>query len=372
MKKLMILLVALAGFSVDVLPRVAQKRKVSTAQAHKKAPRGKINVASTSSPIKQALLEKYQGKLNGIEQLARATNDIDSIASVGVIKQKIDAIANEVVDVANVDMPALEADIETMLHSALTTIFKQSIDLASKTYIHEASNSLFAISPWNKKIIWNKPQTHVLMLTWIPAAYKKTYEDKLASPMKITWDAWVTAVPEIKEFAQNYVLNNKNGFNLTDRIEQFLGLIPSKPPYATSQNKLFVEMWVRPEDLFRPCLDAEIGDKECMIDPHESDLQKLPVGYRDMSKLVTMTPEHKAWFDKEKKGKYEGQWAMPWTRFGYTYDWGSLKKATGKRAAQGGSEYLIKKDSNVIIESIIPTDEYPNAPEPTSGYIYQE
>lgn len=212
------------------------------------------------------------------------------------------------------------------------------------------------------------------MLTWIPVTYKETYEKALENKeqMKISWDAWVTAVPEVKEFAQKYSQENKNGFNLTDRIEQFLGLIPSKPPYAVSQNKLFVEMWVRPEDLFRPCLDAEIFDSQCVVDPHESDLSKLPQSFKDMSKMISMTDQHKAWFEKEKKGKYQGQWAMPWTRFGYTYDWGSSKKTKGKRAAQGASEYLIKSGSNVKIQSIIPTDAYPDSITPKSSYTYQE
>ncbi len=355
MKKILLTAV-LMGLSLNISSEMLQKEDVSPAK------------------LKERLLQKYQGKINGIEQLAQATNDFQGTASASTIKQKIDAAANQLMGMGSIDITQVEGDIEKIIHSTLTNMFKQSIGLASKTYVHEASDSLFAISPWNKKIVWNDAQTHVLMLTWIPAAYKKTYEDKLVSgeEMKIAWDAWVTAVPEIKEFAQNYMRTNKNGFNLTDRIEQFLGLIPSKPPYAVSQNKLFIEMWVRPEDLFRPCLDAEIGDTECMIDPHESDLAKLPVGYRDMSKLVSMTPQHKAWFDKEKKGKYEGQWAMPWTRFGYTYDWGSMKKVAGKKAAQGASEYLIKNGSNVIIQSIIPTDEYPNAPTPRSGYMYKE
>jgi hypothetical protein len=355
MKKV-VLAALLVGFSINVSAEIILKENISPAQ------------------LKEGLLKKYQGKINGIEQLSRATNDSLGLAGATAVRQKIDAAANRLIGMGSVDTTQVESDIENALFSTLTSIFKQSISLAAKTYVHEASDHLFAISPWNKKIVWNDAQTHVLMLTWIPAAYKKTYEDKLNSgeDMKIAWDAWVTAVPEVKEFAQNYVRTNPNGFNLTDRIEQFLGLIPSKPPYAVTQNKLFVEMWVRPEDLFRPCLDAEIGDTECMIDPHESDLDKLPVGYRDMSKLIPMTPQHKAWFEKEKKGKYEGQWAMPWTRFGYTYDWGSTKKSTGKRAAQGASEYLIKNGSIVKIQSIIPTDEYPNAPTPRSGYTYRD
>lgn len=330
----------------------------------------------TISPdqLKNQLLLKYQGKINGIERLARATSDMVGLADASSIKQKIDMAVNQLRAMGTVNVSALEDDIEKAIHKSLMSTFNQSIDLASKTSHHEISDNLFAIAPWNKKIVWNENKTHVLMLTWIPAAYKETYEKCLKNKeeMKIAWDAWVTAVPEVKEFAQKYAEQDKNGFNLTDRIEQFLGLIPSKPPYATSQNKLFVEMWVRPEDIFRPCLDAEIFDTECVVDPHESDLDNLPQSFQNMSKMLSMTPQHKVWFEKEKKGKYEGQWAMPWTRFGYTYDWGSVKKIKGKLAAQGASEYLIKNGSMVRIHNIIPTDAYPNSITPKSGYIYKD
>ncbi len=335
----------------------------------------KIVTKDQMSPdqLKTMLFNKYQGKINGIDSISRAVTDIGGIVGGATAKQKIDAAANQLSGMGSIDLDRVEADIEKTLHDTLTYIFKQSIDLADKTYAHEVSDKLFAISPWNKKIVWSPDQTRVLMLTWIPAAYKGTYEKHLNSgePMIISWDAWVTAVPEVKDFLKEYA-RNSNGFSLTDRTEQFLGLIPSKPPYATSQNKLFVEMWVRPQDIFRPCLDAETIDSSCMIDPHESDLDSLPPVFRDMSQLVAMTPEHKKWFDNEKKVKYMGQWAMPWTRFGYTYDWGSLKKAAGKRAAQGASEYLLKRNSAVIIQSIIPTDNYPNVPTPRSGYIAQD
>jgi hypothetical protein len=328
----------------------------------------------TSKELKARLIEKYQGKINGIDRLSRSVTDFQGIVDANMLTQKIDSAVNQFIGMGSIDIDAVEEGIEKAISGALRAIFNQSIALANQTYLHEQSNNLFPIAPWNNKIVWNPDQTHVLMLTWIPTAYKGSYEGALKSgqEMKIVWDAWVTAVPEVKDFLKNYMKNNKNSFNATDRVEQFLGLLPSKPPYVTSQNKLFVEMWVRPEDLFRPCLDAEICDTECMIDPHESDLAHLPPAFRDMSKLIPMTPEHKAWFEKEKKGKYSGEWAMPWTRFGYTYDWGSLKKTQGKRAAQGATEYLIKIGSKVLIHSLIPTNVYGDSITPTSGYTYKQ
>jgi len=331
-----------------------------------------IQAGMVPEEVKTRLMGKYQGKINGIEKLARSLGDSVTASQVSAIRQKIDQAVNQVRGMGSVDLPATEASIEKTIHGLLTDIFKQTISIAEKTAYNETATNLFAVAPWNKKIIWNAAQTHILMLTWIPAAYRASYDAALGKDLSITWDAWVTAVPQVKEFAKNYQATNKEGFNLTDRIEQYLGLIPSKPPYATSQNKLFVEMWVRPEDLERPCLDAEVIDSSCIYDPAGPSAAKLPPAFRDMSKFVPMTNEHKAWYAKEKQGKYSGQWAMPWTRFGYTYDWGSLRQSTGKLAAQGASEYLIKKGSVVKIHAIIPTDDYPNAAIPKSGYTYSE
>jgi len=356
MKKISLMAV-LIGFSAGIMQGIViQKGDIS------------------SNELKARLNGKYRGKINGIERLSRSVTDFQGIVDANMLGQKIDSAVNQFIGMGSINIDAVEADIEKAISGALRAIFNQSISVANKTYLHEASSNLFPIAPWNNRVVWNPAQTHVLMLTWIPSAYKGSYEGPLKSgqEMTIAWDAWVTAVPEVKDFLKNYMKSAKNSFNATDRVEQFLGLLPSKPPYATSQNKLFVEMWVRPEDLFRPCLDAEICDTECMIDPHESDLDHLPAAFRDMSKLIPMTSAHKAWFEKEKKGKYMGDWAMPWTRFGYTYDWGSLKKAEGKRAAQGATEYLIKSGSKVLIQSLIPTDVYGDSITPTSGYTYKE
>ena len=317
-------------------------------------------------------LSRYPGKLNGIEKLARAIGDSTIVADVTSIRTKIMSAINQATGMGSVDIDAVEADVEKNIYKAINSIYQQSIPLAAKTSLKEKVDNLSALVPWNKKLIWNADKTHILMTTWIPASYKGTYEPALGKPLKISWNAWVTAVPEIKDFLKQYLASEKNSFNLTDRLEQFLGLYPSKPPYAKSQTKLFVDMWVRPEDIFRPCLDSEVIDTECIYDPSGPDAAKLPPAFRDMSKFVTMTPEYKTWFAKEKNEKYSGEWAMPWTRFGYTYDWGSLKQTAGKRAAQGASEYGVKPGSTVIVHSIISTDDYPNAPTPKSGYVYQE
>ena len=318
----------------------------------------------SSDDLRSLLEGKYSGTIDAIQHLARGISYPGAVAVAYVAHSHIDTAVDMLIGMGEINLDKVESDIEKAISSALTSIFKTTIAKARASKKHEVSHSLFAISPWNKKIVWNKAKTHVLMVTWVPGAYKAPYINALNSkePMTIQWDAWVTAVPELKEFAQNYLASRATAkFKLTDRIEQYLGLIPSKPPYAKTQDKYFVEMWVKLEDLARPCIDAEVIDGECVMDPYEEDLASLPPAFRDMSKLVPMTTAHKIWFENEKKNKYSGEWAMPWTRFGYTYDWGALKKMDQEKlTVQGASEYLIKKGSNVIINSVTPTDDYPD------------
>ena len=79
------------------------------------------------------------------------------------------------------DISSIENSIEKSIHTLLTRIFKQSIPVAKRTARNEAATNLFAISPWNKKLIWNPAKTHVLMLTWIPANRKGSCESALKS-----------------------------------------------------------------------------------------------------------------------------------------------------------------------------------------------
>ena len=66
------------------------------------------------------------------------------------------------------------------------------------------------------------------------------------------WPLWVTTAPELKN---RFKSESVKDINL--RLIQLLGLPPG------SKYSYFVEMWVRPQDLFRPCPDKEISDSKC-------------------------------------------------------------------------------------------------------------
>lgn len=95
-------------------------------------------------------------------------------------------------------------------------------------------------------------------------------------------------------------------------------------------------LWVNPKDLFRPCPDPEITDTTCSLQFSE-----------------TASDEHKIWIIRYMLSSYSSQ-GYPWTRLGYTYDWGSLD------TERGASEFVIRKGATVEIQEVIPNVEYWN------------
>jgi hypothetical protein len=140
-----------------------------------------------------------------------------------------------------------------------------------------------------------------------------------------TRDMWVTAFPQVRDFCKG-VKDMSKKF----RLEQYLGLTPH------TNKARFVTLFVKPIDIFRPCRDKEIFDNFCS--------QEFGPG---------ATPEYKRWMDKTYESTFPaGGIGVPWTRMGYTYDWGNFKDPIG------ASEYVINPNSEVYVESITPIEEY--------------
>jgi len=94
--------------------------------------------------------------------------------------------------------------------------------------------------------------------------------------------------------------------NPDERLKEMLGLPPN------SVYSYFVELWVRPADLFRPCSDTETGDSVCSLCfPANAD------------------PTYVAWINKNRIDRYyqcDLYSKYPWTQLGYTYDWNYKNK----------------------------------------------
>jgi hypothetical protein len=97
----------------------------------------------------------------------------------------------------------------------------------------------------------------------------------------------------------------------------------------------FVEMYVYPFDLFRPCPDPGITDRECELD--------FPEGL-----FISTDTDYAAVYQEVKNGT-DG---YPFTGLGYTYDWGNPESRVGF------SEFIVNDSSVVYISSFIPTETY--------------
>ncbi len=171
------------------------------------------------------------------------------------------------------------------------------------------------------------------------------------------WDSWVTVAPEMK-----------NCFALSPpsllRVVQLLGLPPS---YATAgdprEAKYVLELWAAPKDLFRPCADSEISDTACEMDFPSDPFRMLDTGNKVWATEGLSLPVFKtysSWFNNRTRNVYTATAAVdayPWTRAGYTYDWGSSQHT-------GLSEFVLhgkKADASTIsvgIHSVKTITEY--------------
>ncbi|WP_135607307.1 hypothetical protein [Methanococcoides methylutens] len=204
----------------------------------------------------------------------------------------------------------------------LEQIYRSAIEDAMIAEEDEICKELVPITESNTELQWmeDSGEKYVLVVTW--TKYPESY------PVGVnvsTWwgDTWVMVIPELKGFVQQ---NDIQDDELTVRLEQLIGL-----PYDNGNN-YFVEMWVMPDDLFRPAPDPEITDTQAQLYFHEN-----------------VSQEHLEWFNSLNSTTYE---EYPWTRLGYTYDWGDPKSDVGL------SEYVVKENSQVIINSVSTTHDY--------------
>lgn len=193
----------------------------------------------------------------------------------------------------------------------------------------KVDSNLVAISTDNSNLIWKTigKEKYVLMVTWKQTiSYYQSSLDTIYNTGN--YPIWVTSAPELKNRFQKETIVDTNY-----RLKQFLGL----PPNATYS--YFVEFWVKPQDLFRPCPDKEINDKKCQL-CFSKDTEK----------------EHINWINENRISRYyqcDLYNQYPWSQLGYTYDWNPAN-----RSHVGFSEFVIKANSQIYVKAIYTTSQY--------------
>jgi hypothetical protein len=201
----------------------------------------------------------------------------------------------------------------------LETGYQEALRDAVFAEPQEVRTNLTPITESNPALAWKNGR--VLMISW--TKYPDSYP--AGQTISTRWgETWVTVAPEMRQF----IAKNPAADGLALRVEQLLGMPPG------SGNTSFAEVWVKPEDLFRPCPDPEIDDTAC--------LTALP---------ANADPEYVEWFDQKILSSYFGEKKYPWTRLGYTYDW-------GKPGHEGLSEYVVRKGAEIIVDRTARTEDY--------------
>ena len=219
------------------------------------------------------------------------------------------------------------------------TLYQRAIEDAAYAGVDRTSHFLQPIDFTNGLLKWREEdeQRWVRVLLWTNEQdYQQTYRPLLESGEEgLTPDQdpsyFVTLVPQVKQFCKR--LTNNQQFDVSFRLKQYLGLNPQH------RYERFVELWVRPGELFRPCPDPEIDDRFCNTEISQrgvrvKNVEDYPALLRRMA-LQAYQPE-----------------GRPWTRMGYTYDW-----ANGQPGV-GASEYMLIPKARFTVFNSYSTDEY--------------
>lgn len=200
-------------------------------------------------------------------------------------------------------------------------------------------SGLWTVSPDNKNLVWKtidgKP--YVLTVTWKADTtyYTRNRNDNGGATFYTyntgNYPIWVTLAPQMK----NLHLGGLNDKKLNNRLRQLLGL----PPVANYA--YFLEIWVSPDDLFRPCFDPAVSPNVCEFTPSKADAAR---------------GDYMCWLYQYIYDSYSDPDMMkryPFTHLGYTYDWSPKNKSH-----VGLSEFVIGKNKDIYIRKVYTTRGY--------------
>lgn len=207
--------------------------------------------------------------------------------------------------------------------------FQAALADAAKSDPARISRNLMSITGDNLSLTWKGVDAGRQVLTLVYTGYTG-YDPLVGQTTSLTRDVWVVIPAELKNFCATHDIPQP-GLRL--RLEQLFGLTPN------GGRTRLVEIWASPDDLFRPSPDPEITDHEAELD--------FPVSTR----YLTVSSDHIQWINDLKAISYLPT-GMPWTRLGYTYDWGNPASILGL------SEFVIRQGASVEIQSVNAPEDY--------------
>ena len=190
------------------------------------------------------------------------------------------------------------------------------------------------------------PEGYVPMLAWKNSRDADQFYASVGAldTFSSSYLTWVTKKSEMMQRGKALNLARYSGERLALRMEQLLGLAPQP---EKDSSRVFIEIWVKESDLFRPCRDPEISDPSCSLHFPLGAYAGTSPAYDTVYQELIKNNER-----KEPSSDEPSYWA-PWTRMGYTYDWHPRN-----RSHVGMSEYIIRQGSIVWIKGKTPTESW--------------
>lgn len=261
----------------------------------------------------------------------RAAENLDFLLRAGLIRDEL--IRNDIASF----LATREIGRGPSLPSSINDRYKKAVLNATIAAPEKISYDLIEVSDKNTQIIWNNDRSKILVVAW---KSQDSYE-KYIKPSSLTssvegFAMWVTVAPQVKNFCRDFLRGNQGKTipNVAMRLKQYLGLA------SEWKYDVFVEMWVSPQDLFRPCIDPEIHDNHCDI------------GFVENRVVVKGIQDYASFYKDLFYNAHYSNPGIPWIGLGYSYDWGDSKTHVG------ASEFIISPGSEYQIKQAVPTLEY--------------
>ncbi|MFO8233431.1 MAG: hypothetical protein R6U20_12290 [Longimonas sp.] len=217
--------------------------------------------------------------------------------------------------------------------STLVIAYERAIWHAAQLGADSVVQTLTPVAPHNDTLRWQvdgDSTRWVQVTTWtddapLPGARTPSSD---GDTLTLAGDVWVTLTPAVQQFCRDLPPEHHER-----RLEQRLGL----PPYAGYTQ--FVTFWASTEDLFRPCPDPEITDRQCTATAPQP------------ASRVRVAPEHTEWLDEQFAFSHQPG-GYPFTGLGYTYDWGRPGQPVGF------SEFVVPEGATIRVEDQASTAAY--------------
>ncbi|MEH0019572.1 MAG: hypothetical protein V6Z89_07960 [Desulfobacter sp.] len=222
-----------------------------------------------------------------------------------------------------------------------TTAFNRAVDDASVVSPGDVYDHLIPVTKDNPDLVWHPDKTRLLVVMWKSRdSYERFYKGQTHTSPSQDYVTWVTTAPQVRTFGRTYLGSRPwaGPKDLEQRLKKYLGL---KPEWTYD---LFIEMWVRPEQMFRPCVDPEIDDTRCNIE------------FSDPAPGVSGITDYACFYKNLYFEDFRTRPGVPWTGMGYTYDWGNPGQPFG------ASEFILVPGASYEIHRVVETWEYFKTP----------